>query len=130
MRLKEVNKNEIIDHKKRLEKHKKAIESDVSNSNMLSKEVTTQEKTVNDSDTTKKKTIKKSATAKKVRKDKQKIIEEKAMDDALKEKVNIEKDYLEEEPKEQKVVITKEERAERFKRLNAIAQEMTKKWNK
>lgn len=165
MQLKEKNRNEIVGHKKRLDIHKKAIESDVSNSNMLSsnsnmavganpqpasaglckltksarlvqqtqsvmpsKEVTTQEKTVKDNLTTKKKTTKKRIVDKKALKEKQKAVAEKVMDDAREGKINIEKDSLEEE-RESKVVISKEERAERFKRLHAIAQGMMKKWN-
>lgn len=129
MQLKEKNRNEIIEHKKRLEKRKKAIESDVSNSNMLSKEVTTQEKTANENGAIKKKTIKKRIVDKKALKEKQKAVTEKVMDDAREGKINIEKDSLEEEPEKSKAVITKEERAERFKRLHTIAQDMMKKWN-
>src|SRR3990167_1867005 len=92
MQLKEINRNEIIEHKKRLEKHKKVIENDV-------KEVTTQEKTANENLAIKKKTIKKKATVKKAKKEKQKVAAEKIMDDARKGKINIEKDSLEEEPK-------------------------------
>lgn len=143
MQLKEKNRNEIIGHKKRLEIHKKVIESDVSNSNMavgtsrlaqqtpsapLSKEVTTQEKTVKDNLTIKKKTTKKRIVDKKALKEKQKAVAEKVMDDAREGNINIEKDSLEEEGGS-KVVISKEERAERFKRLHAIAQGMMKKWN-
>lgn len=129
MQLKEINRKEIIEHKKRLEKHKKAIESDVSNSNMLSKEVMTQKKTAKENGATKKKTIKKRIIDKKAMKEKQKAIAEKVMDDVHKGKINLEKNYLEEKPEEPKTVITKEERAKRFKRLHAIAQDMMKKWN-
>lgn len=135
MQLKEKNRNEIIGHKKRLEIHKKVIESDVSNSNMLSsnsnmlsKEVTTQEKTTKENLAIKKKTTKKRIIDKKALKEKQKAVAEKVMDDAREGKINIEKDSLEEEG-ESKAVISKEERAERFKRLHAIAQGMMKKWN-
>lgn len=129
MQLKEINRDEIIEHKKRLEKHKKAIESDVSNSNMLLKEVMTQKKTAKENGATKKKTIKKRIIDKKAMKEKQKAIAEKVMDDVHKGKINLEKNYLEEKPEEPKTVITKEERAKRFKRLHAIAQDMMKKWN-
>lgn len=122
MQLKEINIKEIIEHKKRLEKHKKAIENDV-------KEVATQEKTVKDNDATKKKTIKKRIIDKKAMKERQKVIAEKLMDDARKGKINIGYNSLEEYPEESKVVIIKDERAERFKRLHAIAQDMMKKWN-
>ena len=67
MQLKEIDRNKIAEHKIRLKKHKKAIESDVSNSNMLSKEVMTQEKTANDNGVTKKKTAKKKIINKKER---------------------------------------------------------------
>lgn len=113
MQLKEINRNGI-ERKKRLERHKKVIESDI-------KEVITQEKTTKENLAIKKRTIKKRVIDKKARKDKQKAIAEKAMDD-------VEKNYLEEEEKS-KVVVTKEERAERFKRLHAIAQDTIKKWN-
>lgn len=128
MQLKDINRNEIIEHKRRLEKQKKAIESDV-------KEVTAQEKTADDNGRLikkkiiKKRIIKKRIIDKKAIKKKQKAVAEKIMDDASKGKINIEKDSLEEEPEEPKVVITKGERAERFKRLHAIAQDMMKKWN-
>lgn len=123
MQLKKINRNEIVEHKKRLDKHKKVIEGDI-------KEVTTQEKTVGNNDTikeetVKKKTVKKSVAYKKAKRDKQKIISEEAMNNVNKGKAKIA-----ELPEESKVTITKEERAERFKRLNALARDMTKKWNK
>lgn len=127
MQLKEINRDKIIERKRRLERHKKAIEEDT-------KEVTTQEKTVNDNVTikdnivTKKKAIKKRVIDKKAIKERHKAVAEKVMDDILKGNISIEKNYPEEE-KEPKVVITKEERAERFKRLHAIAQDMMNKWN-
>jgi len=129
MQLKEINRNEIIEHKKRLEKHKKAIESDVSNSNMLVKEVTVQEKTADDNDVIKKKATKKRTKDKKAIREKQRVIAEKAMNNALKRNIDIEENLLKEEPEESKIVITKEERAERFKRLHAIAQDLMKKRN-
>ena len=174
MQLKEIDRNKIAEHKIRLKKHKKAIESDVSNSNMavvpsavrlarsptagasprstsdselgrgasgaslqltdqtpsalLSKEVKKKKKTVKDNLTIKKKATKKRIVDKKALKEKQKAVAEKVMDDAREGNINIEKDSLEEEGGP-KVVISKEERAERFKRLHAIAQGMMKKWN-
>jgi hypothetical protein len=128
MQLKEINRDKIVERKKRVEKHKKAIESDIPNSNMLSKDVATQEKAANDSDVIKKKT-KKRIIDKKTMKEKQKAVSEKVMEDARKEKIDLEDYALEKEPEEPKVVITKEERAERFKRLNAMVQDMMKKQN-
>jgi len=132
--LKEINRNEIVEHKKRVEKRKKAIESDVKEVMFQEETVkesdTIKKKTVKENDTIKKKTVKKSVADKKVIRDKQKAISEEAMGNAQKKKINIEKSSHEEGSEEPKVVITKEERAERFKKLNAIAQEMTKKWNK
>lgn len=121
--LKEINRSEIVEHKKRLEKHKKAIETGL-------KGATTKEKIAKDSGTIKKKSVKKSVADKKARKDKQKAISEEAMGNAQKKNINIEKSSLGEGPEESKAIITKEERAERFKKLNAIAREMTKNWNK
>lgn len=118
MQLKEKSKNEIIGHKKRLEKHRKTIEEDV-------KEMTTREKIIIDGDSTiKKKITRKKAIDKKAMKEKQKIISEKAMDSAH----NI-YTVTAENPHEgdSRVIITKEERAERFKRLHAIAQDMINK---
>jgi hypothetical protein len=129
MQVREKNRNEIIEHKKRIEKHKKSIESDVSNSNMLSEEVIIQEKTANENIAIKKKVIKKKKIDKKAMREKQNAAAEKVMDDARKGNINIEKNLIEEEPEESKVVITKEERAERFKRLHAMVQDMMKKQN-
>ncbi len=125
----EKNRNTMIEHRKRLEKHKKAIESDISNSNMLSKDVITQEKTAKENLTIKKNVSKKKAIDKKAFKEKHKTASEKIMDDARKGNINIEKDSLEEEPEEPKSIITKEERAERFKRLHAMVQDMMKNSN-
>ena len=119
MQLKEIDRNKIIEHKKRLEKHKKAIKSNI-------EEVVTREQTAKENLAIK---IKKKAITKKAFKERQKVVAEKVMDDARKGKITIEKDSLEEEPEEPKVTITKEERAERFKRLHTIAQDMMKKWN-
>ena len=156
MQLKEIDRNKITEHKKRLDKHKKAIESDVSNSNMavvpsavrlvrsptagasrltqqtqsviLSKEVMTQEKTVNDNGVTKKRTTKKKIIDKKAMNERHKVIAEKLMDDVHKGNINIGRN-IKEYPEESKIVITKEERAERFKRLHAMVQEMMNKSN-
>ncbi len=110
MQQKEIDRNELVEHKKRLEKHKKAIESN---------EMNTQKKEA---------TIKKKAT-KKAFKEKQQVAAKKAMEKALKGDIDTEESTIEEEPKESQVVITKEERAERFKRLHAMVQDMMKKQN-
>jgi hypothetical protein len=135
MQLKEINRNKITEHKRRLEKHKKVIESDVSNSNvlssnsnMLSKEVMTQEKTANDNGVIKKKIAKKKIIDKKAMNDRHKAIAEKLMDDVREGNINIGRN-LKEYPEESKVVITKEERADRFKRLHTMVQDMIKKRN-
>lgn len=112
----------ILYVKKRLEKYKKVIESDV-------KDMTTQEKTANDNDGIKKKAIKKRTKDKKAIKEKQRVVAEKAMNNASKRNIDIEENLPEEEPEESKIVITKEERAERFKRLHTIAQDLMKKRN-
>jgi hypothetical protein len=119
MLLREINRTE---HKKRLEMRKKSIEGDI-------KEVITQEKTAKENLAIKKKTTKKKVVDKKAMREKQKAVAEKIMDDVRQGNINIEKNLLEEEPEESKVVITKEERAERFKRLHAMVQEMMKKRN-
>lgn len=128
MQLKEIDRNKIAEHKIRLKKHKKAIENDVSNSNVLSKEVMTQEKTVNDNGVIKKKTAKKKIIDKKAMNDRHKAIAEKLMDDVREGNINIGRN-LKEYPEESKVVITKEERADRFKRLHTMVQDMMKKRN-
>lgn len=117
MKLKEKSKNEITERKKRLEEHRKAIENDV-------KEVTTRKKATSRDGITKKKTIRKKTIDKKALREKQKIIDEKAMGSAR----NIGPD-IEENPREEdsKVIITKEERAERFKRLHAMVKDMMNK---
>ncbi len=99
----------------------------VTNSKMLSKDVTTQEKTAKNNLVIKKKT-KKKIIDKKAINERHKAITEKLMNDVSKGKISIgynPREY----PEESKVVITKEERAERFKRLRAMMQEMMKKQN-
>lgn len=115
-----MDRNKIIEHKRRLDKHKKTIGD-------IKEGVTAQEKTV-DNGTIKKKTTKKRVIDKKAIKKKQQAIAEKAMENARKEDINIEDDSLEER-EETKVTITKEERAERFKRLHTMVQDMMKKRN-
>jgi len=51
------------------------------------------------------------------------------MDNARKGNINIGYHSLKEYPEESKVVITKEERADRFKRLHTKIQEILKKQN-
>lgn len=109
MQLKEIKRNERIERKKRLEKHKKVIEDDI-------KDKATQEKTAKKNIVTKKRADRKAI------KERQKAVTEKAMEDAHKGNI----DSLEEGSK---VAITKEERAKRFKTLHAVAQDMIKKWN-
>lgn len=121
MQLKEKNRNEIAVHKKRLEKHRDAIERDV-------EKATTKDKVV-ENIATKKKVTKKRVIDKKAMKERHKAIAEKVMDDALKGKADIEKNSLKEEREESTTVITKEERAKRFKRLHAMVQDMIKKRN-
>lgn len=113
MRVKDINRCDIVEHKQR-ERHKKAIDDGIKN-------ITAQEMT---NGSVKKKTVKKNAEHKNVKKDKQKIMVEDAVNNAHKGKASAEN-----LPGEDQVVISKEERAERFKRLNAIAQNITNKWN-
>jgi len=95
---------------------------------MLSKEVMTQEKTANDNGVIKKKIAKKKIIDKKAMNDRHKAIAEKLMDDVREGNINIGRN-LKEYPEESKVVITKEERADRFKRLHTMVQDMIKKRN-
>ena len=94
-KLKEMNSG----YKEILEKHKKTVESDV-------EKVTTQEKTAKERLAIKKEVMKKKAIYKKAMKERKNIVQEKIMDNANKEKIDIGKNS-EEEPKEPKVVITR-----------------------
>ena len=121
VQLKEINS----EHKERLEKHKKTMEGNI-------EKVTIREKTTKERIAIRKEVTKKKAIYKKAMNDKRKIASEKIMDDTNKEKINIGKNSEEEpeELKESKVAITDEERAERFKRLHTIAEDMMKNYHK
>jgi hypothetical protein len=135
MQLKEINRSKIaVERKKRLERQKgkpqentiKDEDSDINKIKDSNKKKTVKKNVVKKAEkgNNKRKTVKKNVV-KKAEKDKQKIIEDN-VDDNVQGKID-KSDHIEEESN---VTITKEERAERFKRLHAIAQDMIKKWNK
>lgn len=117
MQLKEKNVNKMIEHKKRLEKHRKTIENDT-------KDVETKEKTTKDEGVRKKKVTTKRKIDNKAIKEKQKAIAKKALEKIHEGHIDDKENLL---SGESKVIITKEERAERFKRLNAMVKNMMKK---
>ncbi len=123
MQLKEKKRNEVIEQKKRLEKHRKAIEDDVAIQEKTTIDNLATDNLVADNLATKKKVTKKRIIDKKAIKERQKTIPEKVMEEHDHEG-KIEKSSEEEETK---IIITKEERAERFKRLHAMVLDMTQK---